>query len=61
MRFFKLIVGLHNFLKEHRNNIKKINHGNDPMLERTIQYSGTRNLDLNRMVIKVWVIKLIKK
>lgn len=45
MRFFKLIVGLHNFLKEHRNNIKKINHGNDPMLERT---------EYNTLVPETW-------
>lgn len=34
MRFFKLIAGLQKFSKEDRNNIKKINHANDPMLGR---------------------------
>ena len=34
MRFFKLIAGSQKFSKEDRNNIKKINHGNDPMLGR---------------------------
>ena len=48
MRFFKLIAGLQNFER-----IKKINHGNDPMLQK-IEYHtfGPRNLVLNRVVIK---------
>lgn len=57
MRFFKLIAGLQNFER-----IKKINHGNDPMLGK-IEYHtfGPRNLVLNRVVTKLVIIKLVKK
>lgn len=60
MRFFKWIAGLQNFLKEDKNNMKKINDGKDTILGR-IEYGtvGPRNLVSDKMVAKVSFIRLI--